>query len=294
MKRYIFLITILLAVVISSCEKEDTTYPIAVFNSDSKIREGFKIILDASGSFSETENDVLQYRWDLNGDHVEWETDWSYSPTLTTVYAPRYESIIGLQVKNSDGKITEIYRSMRLHYNHFNIGYIYDENTSIRYISYYWGSNSEYALTYYWAYDNILYPSSESVYNFSEVQKYASYGSLMNWEKANHLDVAFYHLPTVEEWEHIFEYFGGEQLAGFNLQTVVEHGLQLKLAGIHKNGQLSELDETGYYWTATEASATTAYAVKISKDVDEVIIVELPKTAKASVRIMNEHYQYFK
>jgi len=56
----------------------------------------FKVNLDASGSFSTENNDWLEYRWDLNGDHFGWETDWSSNPVVTVQFPYANNGYIGL------------------------------------------------------------------------------------------------------------------------------------------------------------------------------------------------------
>jgi uncharacterized protein (TIGR02145 family) len=297
MKRNTILIFILFALFISACEKTEHTYPVAVFTTAAKPRPLYKFTLDASASFSGEENDYLQYRWDLNGDHLEWETGWMNSPVLTLPYPFSGDGIIGLQVKNSEGQLMELYREIWSITNSdrdYWISEAYSDLTPdfrlIRYsaVAY----TDDYLLTYSWAYDNILQSSSDSVYNFENSYEQASYGSLISWEAARQLD-SRYHLPSLEEWQHMFDFSCGKDVAGYNFQVEVEHGLNLKCAGIYKDAQLLEFEESGYYWSGEEASESTAYAMKISKNKDEAELVELSKSDRASVRLMYEHYQYF-
>ncbi len=297
MNKKNILLTLITLVILSSCEKADLGYPVIHFSTTATPRPQFKFTLDASASFAEDNPGQLEFRWDLNGDHVEWETDWIPHPTVTAVYPFPGEGIIGLQGRQSSGHVIELYQLIYANTTNSSNYYISeaysDLNPDFRIINY---SLVEYTdtsiLSLAWAYDNILQPSSDSVFNFKNSYEQGLYGSLMSWERAMQLD-SRYHPASLGEWQRIFDFSCGQDVAGYNLQVDVEHGLHLRCAGIYHEGQLHEFEECGYYWTSEEASESTAWAVKIYKDRDEAELVELDKNALASVRLMFEQLSTF-
>lgn len=284
-------IFMLLFTILISCEYREYEYPVAVFDVASPPRHLFKVKLDASGSFSEIKNDVLQYRWDLNGDHLEWETDWLGSSVLIAPFYFDYEGYIGLQVRNSSGNITEVYLRL-FNYVDYSISSSFSGlDPDFRKITYRFSGDGYYH-SWMWGYDNVFQPSSDQIYNFESVELQGEYGSLFTWEAARSLD-GDYDLPKRSDWQKMFDYSGGPELAGYNLSVDVEHGLRLTNAGIVTEGVLTESGESGYYWTGDEAGENSAYAVKFTTSGDNVKFVILDKNTQASVRLMYEHYQYY-
>ncbi|MFC2105923.1 Ig-like domain-containing protein [Candidatus Bipolaricaulota bacterium] len=60
---------------------------------------GEEILFDARFSSDPDVMDILEYRWDLNGDG-EWETEWLTSATFEYVYAFPYRGLVTVQVRD--------------------------------------------------------------------------------------------------------------------------------------------------------------------------------------------------
>lgn len=292
MKKQNISALLLLALLVASCERADLTSPVALFDLQTQPRYLFKVNLDASGSFADRDGGNLQYRWDLNGDHLLWETDWLSTPVLTVQFPFRSNGYIGLQVRDSDGNTTELYQGIYTDENYRINNAWSDLDIDFRRIDY-----SIYGPDYHhfwiWAYDNIQLMDSEEWYNFPFSSDRARYGTLMPWNKAKNLDED-YILPSRAQWQQMIGFCGGEALAGFNLQVEAEHGLQLTCPGLVRDDRLEESGVNGYYWTGDEADKDSAWALKISATSDEAEFVILDKTSMASVRLMMEYYQYFR
>ena len=284
--------TLLASVFLASCDREEMTSPVALFDVQTPPRYMFKVNLDASESFSTLRGDYLEYRWDLNGDHLEWETYWINNPVLTVQFPFISSGYIGLQVKNKNGDITELYQGFYTREDYTIQNAFSDLEIDFRKLTYRF-SEPGYHWSWIWAYDNIQLPESDAWYNFSAGADRAAYGSLMTWNVADTLEKNYY-LPTRADWQKMIDYSGKVGLAGFNLQVKAEHGLQLSCPGIVNSGQLQENGQTGYYWTGDEADANSAWALKIMTYSDLAEFVILDKSSLASVRLMNEHFQYYK
>ncbi len=281
---------LLTTLLVASCDPEELTSPVAVFDMQTAPRHLFKVNLDASGSFADKDGGTLEYRWDLNGDHLEWETGWLSDPVLTVQFPYRYNGYIGLQVRNNNGNITELYQALYTDEDYRIQKAWSDLEIDFRRIDYHF-SYADHYRTWVWAYDNIQLPGSEHLYNFSTSVERAEYGSLVTWNVADTLDEN-YRLPTKAEWQEMIDYCGGTALAGFNLQVTAEHGLQLRCPGIVTNDQLRETGTFGYYWTGDEADEDSAWALKISSGSDVAGFVTIDKSSMASVRLMTEFYQF--
>jgi len=291
MKANFFIPLIFAASLLVSCTPDDSTSPVAMFAMETTPRYMFKVNLDASASFSLEDDDFLEYRWDINGDHLEWETGWQSSPYLTVLFPFTSSGYIGLQVRNSSGNITELYQGFYA-FEDFYVSDTYsDLDIDFRNIRYHF-FQTNYSHSWKWAYDNIQLPSSDGWYNFPLGIERSEFGSLMPWDVADTLE-QFYNLPTRANWQKMIDYCGGAGLAGFNLQVKAEHGLQLSCPGIIIDGQLQEKGKSGYYWTGDEYDANSAYALRISVNIDSCGFVILDKSSRASVRLMFEHFQYY-
>ncbi|MDD3736913.1 MAG: hypothetical protein PHO11_07045 [Bacteroidales bacterium] len=292
MKATYILPFMLAAILMASCERENMTSPVAMFSPQNPPRYMFKISLDASGSFSTEKNDWLEYRWDINGDHLEWETGWLGTPVVTVQFPFETSGYIGLQVRNSDGNITELYQALYTDDNYRIQKAWSDLEIDFRRIDYDFSYPDRHR-TWVWAYDNIQLYDSEHWYNFPTSAERAEYGTLVPWSVADTLDKN-YRLPSKADWQEMIDYCGGEALAGFNLQVRVEHALQLTCPGILTVVLPDEQGKAGYYWTCDEVDEESAWALKISADSDEAEFVVLDKSSLASVRLMTEFSQYFR
>lgn len=290
MKTPIILSILLSAVILASCDPEELTSPVALFSAQTSPIYMFKVNLDASGSFSTEEGDWLEYRWDLNGDHLGWETDWSNSPVVTVQFPYDNSGYIGLQVRNSDGNITELYQGFYTDVNYGIIRPFTDLQIGFRTINYQF-SYPDHHWSWMWSYDNVQLPDSDSWYNYTASADRAAYGTLMPWTVADTLEKD-YDLPSKADWQKMIDFCGGAVLAGFNLQVETEHGLRLTLPGIVTEGQLQEKNTAGYYWTGDEADGDSAWALKISAESDKAEFVILEKSSLASVRLMIEFLNY--
>lgn len=290
MKTRHILILLIVTVLITSCERKELTSPVVVFDLQSAPRYLFKVNLDASRSFADKDGGNLEYRWDLNGDHLAWETGWLSTPVLTVQFPYSNSGYIGLQARNSDGNITELYQGFYTDENYRINNAFSDLEIDFRRIDYsFFGPDYHHA--WIWAYDNIQLPDSDVWYNYPSSSDRAGYGTLLTWEVAKDLDERYF-LPSRAQWQKMIDFCGGAALAGFNLQVKAEHGLQLSCPGIVINDQLRETGAFGYYWTGDEAGEDSAWALKISSASDAAEFVILDKSSKASVRLMTEYYQY--
>lgn len=132
------------------------------------------------------------------------------------------------------------------------------------------------------------------LYNFME-----DHGYLYNWSALlnNTTNDIYsicpngYHVPSIEEWKTLFEAVGGKQIAGKKLKAPYPYWNIEENSGdnssdfdaIASGDEKSEFTTKGYYWTATEATIDSAYAIVFDYS-DSVSIIPVPKNKYISVR----------
>lgn len=290
MKQYLFLL--LFAVLLASCEDE-TLYPLASFELNGNHGSpGFIHLLDASKSISFKGN--LQYRWNTEGgQYSEWETEWLNEPNYYFTFPDTYEAVVGVAVKDDMGHETEYFYLIQSHLHPAR--YFIENGTAntfqlpvIRY----------YDLYQNWYKKNLYHNDSAGIVNPYQTTPIIS-GSYYRWDVAmqkfniaenKRVDYAdFWEIPSLDTWQMLIEYFGGNEVAGYNLTLDLEKSLNLRFAGIVSDGNLTEFDEAGYYWTSTMVDEAHAYAIKITPETYRTEVVILPIEACASVRLYYQH-----
>jgi len=129
---------------------------------------------------------------------------------------------------------------------------------------------SEDALGYYYyvyGYDGTNVAEAKATDN------YATYGVLYNWTAAMNACPDGWHLPSDAEWTELTDYLGGESVAGGKLKetgtthwaspntgATNETGFTALPGGYrNSNGAFLNIGFDGYWWSATEYSATDAW-----------------------------------
>jgi parallel beta-helix repeat protein len=85
-------------------EPPSNTPPLVDIGGPYEVYESTEILFDASGSVDYNDEDILQYRWDLDGDGV-WEHSWSTSPTISYTWYDEFYGTVILEV--TDGEFIE-------------------------------------------------------------------------------------------------------------------------------------------------------------------------------------------
>lgn len=304
----------------TSCSIDEyDNVPIATFTSEYNPRSGYKYILDASNSFSLESNNNLLYRWNTETDKKEekWDTQWMSSPKHIAIGQQDQAYMnIGVQVKDVEGATFTFYETLWNptyksvpNSNNYSKQDPYEiKNTSrtfineklevseitynTSYICYHSRVVEQSGVTNQWSNQNLQLPSMNGSTNIDDPMAINStynlpQGSYISWDLMKILQANDFSLPSKTDWENMFKFCCGEEVAGYNLTVVIEHGLQLSLEGYCSPQQeIVDKGNAGYYWTADEASETTAYAIKVTKGKDRAEIVELPKNYQLSVRIL--------
>ena len=101
-----------------------------------------------------------------------------------------------------------------------------------------------------------------------------TYGALYNWYAVNtgNLCPTGWHVPTDAEWTTLTTYLGGSNIAGGKLKeanlahwyspntgATNETGFTALPGGNRNNGTFNDIEHYGYFWSATEESASGAW-----------------------------------
>lgn len=313
------------ALLLKSCAMDQMdSSPIATFNTQFYPRSEYKYILDASNSFSPENGDKLSFRWNIEVDNENetWDTQWDITPTVIAI-GQREKSFmhVGLQVKDIHGTLFTYYDLLwnptRYNINDPDVSdFIKNSETSTyeiknrsrtfqndkfeikeitfnqAYILYNIQAIEQSKVIAKWAYENLQLPSMSGITNIDDPMPFIKTqnlprGSYISWNMMNRLKENEFSLPSVKDWENMFKFCCGKEVAGYNLLVNVEHGLRLSPEGYYtKENGLNEYETAGYYWTSTEASDSTAYAIKVKVGQDKAEIIELPKHYQLSIRIL--------
>jgi uncharacterized protein (TIGR02145 family) len=137
-----------------------------------------------------------------------------------------------------------------------------------------------------WFAENLSFIPDSGKYWVYENKKGSAlnYGCLYNWETANHVCPATWHLPSDAEWTTLTDYLGGEASAGGKLKTATHwkvdaHGYATNESGFgalpagyryYIDGTFDRLFERAYFWTSTPNSKETAFTRLLRYFDDEV------------------------
>ena len=96
------------------------------------------------------------------------------------------------------------------------------------------------------------------------------YGRLYYYSNAMATVPPGWHLPSLDEWQQLINYYGGDDKALSHLLDGGDSKLNLLMGG-NKSANISPTDifnfkdEWGFYWTSTTDGEQTAYAIHFEK-----------------------------
>jgi uncharacterized protein (TIGR02145 family) len=109
-----------------------------------------------------------------------------------------------------------------------------------------------------WIAENLKYkPKQGAVYYDNNPGNAEDYGLLYDWETAKKVCPDGWHLPTGTEFRNLSDHFQHHESWRKESKDTVSFTIQL--GGFQdQEGTFSEIDESGYYWTATEYDKKSA------------------------------------
>jgi len=122
-----------------------------------------------------------------------------------------------------------------------------------------------------WMTLNLNYQIKESFCYKNERAYCEAYGRLYTFSGAVEACPEGWHVPTIGEWNLLFQTFGGKNEAGISLQKGGQSGINLALGGFgdHRN-IFKKVGISGNYWDAEKKSEKTAGLISVQRDSKEV------------------------
>ena len=150
-----------------------------------------------------------------------------------------------------------------------------------------------------WMSENLKFKPKSGAFCFdNDSNNIPGYGVLYEWETAKNSCPAGWHLPSGEDFQTLANNF--EQKGAWGKIGSDPSSFRIQLGGMQDyEGTFSEMDESGYYWTATEYDKTNAEyfsylliddkpVIDISRKEDIADIHGTEKNNKYSVRCIKD------
>lgn len=117
-----------------------------------------------------------------------------------------------------------------------------------------------------WMGENLNFRADNSWCSEDDVLRCNQYGRLYDWNTARDACPNGWHLPSRIEWDDLVQATGGSTVAGRKLKSRTQwNGMDdfgfSALPGGYRDDQssITHVDETGFWWSATESESGTAY-----------------------------------
>jgi len=141
-----------------------------------------------------------------------------------------------------------------------------------------------------WMAQNLNYTSQDSWCYLELAALCEKAGRLYTWEAAQNVCPQGWHLPTDEEWTSLLDNFGGEGSVAY--QELIAKGdarFAVLLGGVRSsNGEFDDLEQDGFYWSATELDADIAWDYNFYSVDGKVYRNSLNKSWGVSVRCLKD------
>lgn len=151
-----------------------------------------------------------------------------------------------------------------------------------------------------WMSENLRYKSEGAVAYKNSDDHIQQYGYFYDWQLANKVCPAGWHLPVEEDWNRLTKFLGGKNIAGGKMKlkenTIWNEPNRLAsnsssfsafASGAFINGEFVFLHEAAYFWSS-EAECTSAYTLYLSSLAGFADKKTLIKTDKVSVRCIKD------
>ena len=122
-----------------------------------------------------------------------------------------------------------------------------------------------------WMAQNLNYEVPDSFCYKNESAYCEAYGRLYTFQAAQAACPDGWHVPTIGEWNLLFNTYGGTHKAGVALQKGGESGLNLIPGGFGDPGRVfKNIGISGNYWDAEKKSDNTSGLVSVQKGSKEI------------------------
>jgi len=140
-----------------------------------------------------------------------------------------------------------------------------------------------------WMAENLNYNADSSKCHKNEQKNCQKYGGLYDWNTAMKVCPKGWHLPSEEEWQTLFDFAGGKQIAGKKLKARSgwkgnDNGTDIYGFSALPGGYGLDVGCNGSWWSSTECYTSNAYFWDMHCSSTSVIRNYYPKTRLYSVR----------
>lgn len=141
-----------------------------------------------------------------------------------------------------------------------------------------------------WMAENLNFVVPESFCYKNESAYCEAYGRLYTFQAAVEACPSGWHVPSIGEWNLLFNTFGGIRNAGVALQKDGESGLDLALGGFGDPGEIfKNIGLSGNYWDAEKKSTKTAGLVSVAKGSKEIYHSAIGNWHRNSCRCVKDY-----
>lgn len=141
-----------------------------------------------------------------------------------------------------------------------------------------------------WFAENLNY-AAKSSYCYRDEQAYCDrYGRLYNYRVASQSCPDGWHLPTITEWNHLFDNFGGKHKAG---EVLIEGGgsnMHMLYGGFGEPGHVfKDITISGNWWDSERKGQETAGIITLEKGTGEIFHEVIGNYHRLSSRCVKFH-----
>ncbi len=144
-----------------------------------------------------------------------------------------------------------------------------------------------------WYAENVRYEVAGSYCYNDEVAYCKKYGRLYNYEEANQACPDGWHVPTITEWGHLFEFFGGRHKAGQYLISGGESDMHMLYGGFGEPGVedhiFKDIARSGNWWDNELKGENSAGIITIITGSGEIYHEVIGDKHKLSCRCVKFH-----
>lgn len=158
---------------------------------------------------------------------------------------PKFSHVLDTYTDTRDGRVYKTITFRRRHHN----GYI--ERT-------WYAENSKYEVDGSLCYDDL--------------KEYCdAFGRLYNYEQANLACPPGWHVPTIVEWKHLFQFFEGVHHAAKHLHQGGDSDMNMLFGGFASHGkEFQQAGASGNWWDNELKDSNTAGIITLQKDSDQI------------------------
>jgi uncharacterized protein (TIGR02145 family) len=244
---------------------------------------------DANAS-TDTEDPAawLKVRWDFESDGV-WDTEFSTTKIANHKYPGAGTYHARVQVMDTGGATDTTGMNLEVSNGTNETGLIVDASNSIYYGTIKIGSQ-------WWMAENLNEPGGKSCYS-GQSSNCDIYGGLYKWpdamnqaitEKARGLCPSGWHIPSVDEWQQLIDFYGGET-AKNHLLVGGDSDFRMLMGGQRSTTGRSELlGQVTNFWTSTKSSGENAFTFSFQADQETYFKITLSQSYGFSVRCIKD------